>query len=140
MPMKMNSREEIKNNDKDIKNYIAPGLGLIGGLMLMFASFIFFSEYSIVLPLYPLLIIPEIVTPILATSSILSSLLIIIEKRIGKYFLLLTGIIATATFFIPIQTIMMDEIYLNITISGSFLIIDPFLVLLGGGLSFLLNN
>jgi len=133
----------MENNlqeNTSITRYIGPGLGIIGGMMLLLASFIYISEYSLLLHLFPLLIVPEIVTPILAISSLLSSLLIISRKKIGKYLLLITGIIACITFLIPIQTLTVDSTSVNITISGSFYLIDPFLVLIGGLISVVINS
>lgn len=133
----------MKNKPQEnmnITRYIGPGLGIIGGLMLLLASFIFFSEYSIILYLFPLLIVPEIVTPVLAISSLLASLLIINRRKIGKYLLLITGIVACITFLVPIQTLIVDGTSVNITISGSFYLIDPFLVLIGGLISIIINS
>ncbi|TFF91948.1 MAG: hypothetical protein EU543_05995 [Promethearchaeota archaeon] len=125
--MEENNKEEIT-----IMEYIGPGLGLIGGIMLLLVSILFFSEYSLILEFYPLLIVPEIVTPILAISAIISSLLIIYRKNFGKFILFFVGIVGCITNFIPIQTIPIDGGMLSITISGNFFIIDPFLVAVGG--------
>jgi len=132
--MELNSKEEIT-----IKEYIGPGFGLIGGIMLLLVSILYLSEYSLILEFYPLLIIPEIITPILAISAILSSSLIINRKRFAKFMLLFIGIVACITNFIPIQTIPVNGEVLNITISGNFFIIDPFLVALGGLFSLIFN-
>jgi len=132
--MELKNKEEIK-----IKEYIGPGFGLVGGIMLLLVSILFFSEYSLILEFYPLLIIPEIFTPILAISAIISSLLVINRKRFGKFVLFFVGIVACITNFIPIQTIPVNGGVLNITISGNFFIIDPFLVALGGLFSLIFN-
>jgi hypothetical protein len=136
----MNSEEEREDREVSIRKYIGPGFGLIGGTMLLLASFIFFSEYTVALPLYPLLIVPEILTPIIAISSIISSLIIIIGNKIGRFLLFLVGSIAVITFLTPIQTVLVDGISLKITLSGAFMIIDPFLVFSGGLISLWLNK
>ena len=132
--MEIDNKEEIT-----IKEYIGPGFGLVGGIMLLLVSILFFSEYSLILEFYPLLIFPEITTPFLAISAIFSSLLIMNRRSYGKFILLFIGIVACITNFIPIQTIPVNGGVLNITISGNFFIIDPFLVALGGLFSLIFN-
>ncbi|MFO7795574.1 MAG: hypothetical protein ACQERB_04920 [Promethearchaeati archaeon] len=131
--------EENNKEETTIKEYIGPGLGLIGGIMLLLVSILFFSEYSLILEFYPLLIVPEIITPILAISAIISSLLTMNRRSYGKFILFFVGIVACITNFIPIQTIPIDGGMLNITISGNFFIIDPLLVAVGGLFSLFFN-
>ncbi|MFW9950496.1 MAG: hypothetical protein ACFFKA_10280 [Candidatus Thorarchaeota archaeon] len=124
-----------------------PAIGIIGGLIVLIASFLAFTVQAALeqeLALIPLtwtdigfdpnfLTIRAVITLILALIGLIGAIMGFLGKKLGAWLMLIAGIVAVVGLFVPLATI-------NLGVYGSILVpltysmfyADPFLLLLGG--------
>ena len=123
-----------------------PILGIIGGALLLLGGLISFGTQGTIqayltlvsltwadIGLDPMfLTINSIMTLTWGILGLLGAIFAMQGKKFGVYLMLVIGMISTVGLFIPIATYTMLSIPLSISLNGSFLFVDPILLLLGG--------
>ncbi len=129
-------------------------LGIIGGSLLLLGGLISFTavgtlEAALTLagltwadigldPMF--LTINSIMTLLWGLLGLLGAIFAMKDKKWGVYLMLVFGIISVVGMFIPIATYTILSIPLSIPLNGSFLFVDPFLLLVGGILGLVLKE
>jgi len=127
------------------KAIVGPILGIVGGALLLIAGLFAFGAVGTIqayltlagltwadLGLDPMLLnVHAIMTLLWGILGLVGAILAITGKKIGVYLMLVFGIISVVGLFLPIGTYTL-LIPINITLNGSFILVDPFLLLVGG--------
>ncbi|NVM43404.1 MAG: ABC transporter permease [Candidatus Lokiarchaeota archaeon] len=135
--------------DKDISKWkikIGPILGLIGSVLLLIAGFRGFGVQSDIEDILAasalswasigfnpwILMTRTILTILFGAIGLIGTILLFNGKKLGAYLLLIVGSFAVLGMFIPIGTIIFLSTSIPVSLSYSFLLVEPFLILIGG--------
>lgn len=129
-------------------------LGIIGSSLLLLGGLISFGSMGTLEALMTLngltwadigldpmmLYVNSGMTLVWGIFGLVGAILAMQGKKIGVWLMLVFGIIASVGLFIPIATYSILTIQFSINLNGSFLFVDPFLLLLGGILGLTLKE
>ncbi|MFX1498464.1 MAG: hypothetical protein ACFFBH_13135 [Promethearchaeota archaeon] len=109
-------------------------LALIGGFMLLFAGLIGTNNLNIkiIMTVFPWVFFAFLMPIILSIIGLLGIILVLLGKNYGRYPIFIAGLVAVSGMYITIYTDSFNNIALVLTL----IYIDPFLLLIGGTLSF----
>ncbi|GAG89478.1 unnamed protein product [marine sediment metagenome] len=142
--------------DKNISKWkikIGPILGLIGSVLLLIAAFGGFRAQSdlektltglglnwAAIGFDPwIMMTSTLLTLLLGVMGVLGTILVFNNKKSGAYLLLIAGCIAVLGMFIPIGSINYLLTSIPVSLSYSLLLVEPFLMLIGGILTLALK-
>ena len=111
-----------------------PLVAILGSILLLIGGILGISlpEMQLVLALFPILYVTFIFPIILGLIGIAGAVLTIIQKKFTNFVIIIIGLIAVIGIFIPI--------FLTFPLVMSFIYIDPFLILIGGILSVVIQE
>ena len=111
-----------------------PAVAILGSVMLLIGGILGISlpEMQLVMSFFPILYVTFVLPIILGLIGIAGAVLTIIQKKFTNYVIIIVGLIAVIGIFIPI--------FFTFPLVMSFLYIDPFLILIGGILSVVIQE
>ncbi len=111
-----------------------PSVAILGSVMLLIGGILGISipEMQLVMAIFPILYVTFVLPIILGLIGIAGAVLTIIQKKFTNYVIIIVGLIAVIGIFIPI--------FFTFPLVMSFIYIDPFLILIGGILSVVIQE
>jgi len=111
-----------------------PSVAILGSVMLLIGGILGISlpEMQLVMSFFPIIYVTFIMPIILGLIGIAGAVLTIIQKQYMNFVIIIVGLIAVIGIFIPI--------FVTFPLVISFLYIDPFLILIGGILSVVIQE
>jgi len=128
----------LKAGFKKNKLKISEFMAIIGAFMLLFAGLIGANNLIIktIMKDFPWIFLAFLMPLILSIFGLLGVILVLLGKKYGKYFIFIAGLVAVIGMFIPIFKDLVSSIPLVLTL----IYVDPFLLLIGGTLGFILKE
>jgi len=111
-----------------------PSVAILGSILLIVGGILGISlpEMQVVMAFFPILYVTFVLPIILGLIGIAGAVLTIIQKKFTNFVIIIVGLIAVIGIFIPI--------FLAFPLVMSFIYIDPFLILIGGILSVVIQE
>jgi len=130
----MNSKSEEK------KFKLGYWAGLIGGVMLVLTGVVTLVDFRIFWTFNILFIIPPLLTLLWGILALFGVFLLYGDNENGDYLLILSGALSIYGMFFPFLIFKSEQITSVVYLSYTFGFIDPFIILFGGIIDFLLRN
>ena len=136
------------------KLLIGPILAIIGGLIMAYASYMVFTsiasiEANLAIAALTwedtgfsreLMYLRSMCTLLWGLMGIIGAILALIGKKFGSVIALLGGILGIAGMFIPLGTITINTLIIPVSLSASFLFLDPIIIIVGSLIGLLLKK
>lgn len=136
------------------KLLIGPIIAIIGGLIMVYASYMVFTsiasiEANLAIAVLTwedtgfsreLMYLRFMCTLLWGLMGIIGAIFALIGKKFGNVIALLGGILGIAGMFIPLGTITINTLIIPVSLSASFLFLDPIIIIVGSLIGLLLKK
>lgn len=127
------------------KMLIGPILAIIGGIVMAFSSYMVFTsiahiEANLAIAALTwedtgfsreLMYLRSICTLLWGLMGIIGAIFALIGKKFGSVIALLGGILGIAGMFIPLGAITINTVVMPVSLSASFMFLDPIIIIIG---------